>query len=248
MRTIYIYDGTFEGLLTAVFEAFFHHSDPMDIVKASNYQEDLLSLPVDIITDPKKSDRVAAGISSKLGNTVLENCYYTYLSELPGCGKMVYEYVKLGFSVGRNLNRYLTDDRVKKVLDAVRIVQVETHRLQGLLRFSLVASDTYFAAIEPLYNILELLAPHFAKRLSDQKWIIYDAGRKLAALYDLKDWQLHSGMELQHLAEGVGPDSAFKDLWRLYYRSISVEGRENPRLQKSFMPVRYWKYLTERQL
>jgi probable DNA metabolism protein len=37
----------------------------------------------------------------------------------------------------------------------------------------------------------------------------------------------------------------WEELWRTYHRSITIENRKNPELQKRFMPTRYWKYLTE---
>ena len=41
------------------------------------------------------------------------------------------------------------------------------------------------------------------------------------------------------------PAGEWEDLWRLYHKTINNESRNNPDLQKQFMPKRYWKYLTE---
>ena len=41
------------------------------------------------------------------------------------------------------------------------------------------------------------------------------------------------------------PTDEWEDLWRLYHKTINNESRNNPDLQKQFMPKRYWKYLTE---
>lgn len=37
----------------------------------------------------------------------------------------------------------------------------------------------------------------------------------------------------------------FRDLWRVYYNTIEVPGRHNPKCRMSHMPKRYWKYMTE---
>ncbi|HNX60154.1 MAG TPA: DUF4130 domain-containing protein, partial [Spirochaetota bacterium] len=42
-------------------------------------------------------------------------------------------------------------------------------------------------------------------------------------------------------------EKEYRAMWRHYYREIAIPERTNPRCQKNFMPVRYWKYLTERQ-
>jgi probable DNA metabolism protein len=37
----------------------------------------------------------------------------------------------------------------------------------------------------------------------------------------------------------------WEDLWKHYHKTINNESRDNPKLQKQFMPKRYWKYLPE---
>lgn len=248
MRPAYLYDGSFEGLLTAVFEAYYRREVPGVVARAKGYQENMLQVPVHIATDRRKADRVSAAVRSKISPATLENSYFAYLSELPGCDMWIYEYLRLGFKLGGSLNRHLTDDRVSRVLEAAGKVTWEKHKMTGLLRFSLIGPDTYFAAIEPQYNIASLLAPHFANRYAGQKWIIYDAGRKLAAVYDTKRWIMESGVELNQYVGAGGTEALYQNLWRLYFRSISIKSRENLRLQRSFMPRRYWKYLPEKQL
>ena len=43
----------------------------------------------------------------------------------------------------------------------------------------------------------------------------------------------------------TGAVVSVEDLWRLYHRSINNESRNNPGLQRQFMPSRYRKYLNE---
>lgn len=53
--------------------------------------------------------------------------------------------------------------------------------------------------------------------------------------------------------ENVTPDSScfsrdeldWQKLWNVYFKSIEIRERSNPRLQRQHLPVRYWKYLTE---
>lgn len=39
----------------------------------------------------------------------------------------------------------------------------------------------------------------------------------------------------------------FQKLWKTYFKSVCIKERLNPRKQKQDMPVRYWKYITEKQ-
>ena len=40
---------------------------------------------------------------------------------------------------------------------------------------------------------------------------------------------------------------AYRRLWRSFYDTISIQGRENPRCRMTQMPKRYWGRMTEFQ-
>ena len=44
-----------------------------------------------------------------------------------------------------------------------------------------------------------------------------------------------------------GDEQLFQSLWKTYFKAICIKERLNPRKHKQDMPVRYWKYLTEKQ-
>ena len=94
--------------------------------------------------------------------------------------------------------------------------------------------------------VLQLLAGHFSTRLGNEKWIIHDLGRGKAAIYAPRLWRIADFS----LPEGIAPsrrEEAFRDLWKEYFHSIAVRSRENPRLQRQFMPKKYWKHLPEKE-
>jgi hypothetical protein len=39
----------------------------------------------------------------------------------------------------------------------------------------------------------------------------------------------------------------FRELWRLFYKTIEIKERHNPKCRMTHMPMRYWKYMTEFQ-
>lgn len=39
----------------------------------------------------------------------------------------------------------------------------------------------------------------------------------------------------------------YQEMWRTYFKAICIKERLNPRKHRKDMPVRYWKYLTEKQ-
>jgi len=40
----------------------------------------------------------------------------------------------------------------------------------------------------------------------------------------------------------------YQEMWRPYFKAICIKERLNPRKHRKDMPVRYWKYLTEKQI
>lgn len=242
---VYIYDGSFEGLLTCIYEAFFSKENPIDIVSESGLQHSFINTYKYISTDDIKSDKVYNAVRSKISRQALENAYYVFLSENIEAGRLVLEYLRLGFKVKDKIDNYLANDSVLKVNKISQRVGFEKHRMMGFVRFSHLDGDLYYAPIEPDNNITVLLAPHFAERLADQNWIIHDVRRQIAAVYNKKSWILVNA------PENFNPriskeEEEYRKLWKEFFHSIAIEERYNPMLQRNLMPKRYWKYITEK--
>jgi probable DNA metabolism protein len=241
----YIYDGSFEGLLTSIYDSFYRREYPDKIVSDDNFQPNLLIEAVHIKTDSEKASKVYNSIKNKISSSALENIFYVFLSEVENNEKIIYNYLRLGWKLENKIDLYLSDDRVLTVHKIVRRVKNERHRMLGLIRFRYLDKNTYYAPIEPQYNIIGLVAPHFTKRLSDQNWIIHDVNRKIAAVYDKREWYI-TDFKLNRELKYSDEEIFFQDLWKQYFNSIAIKNRINPRLQKRNMPMKYWKYLIEK--
>lgn len=241
----YVYDGSFEGLLTAIHEAYYRNEKPDKILSGLGFQENLLDRSVHIATDTEKAKKVYEAIRQKISPYALDNVFYVFLSELEGAGTWIYNYLRLGWKVGREVDLRLADDRVLIVHDISRKVRCERHRMLGLLRFELFEGGIYYASMEPDYNIAALLAPHFAKRLADQNWVIHDVRRNIAAVFNRTRWAVVEAAPTMQFMRDRN-ETEYQKLWRQYFKSIAISSRINPRLQRRFMPVRYWRHLVEK--
>jgi probable DNA metabolism protein len=134
------------------------------------------------------------------------------------------------------------DPNVLTVLEAAYKVEHEIHRLLGLLRFCPDADGVYIAHCEPDHFVLPSFGPHFKERFGATPWAIIDEKRHLC-LY-CRDG---GTIALCNTKGDSAPlhDGEWGDLWRHYHKTINNESRNNPGLQRQFMPKRYWKYLTE---
>ncbi|HHV30444.1 TIGR03915 family putative DNA repair protein [Acetivibrio mesophilus] len=242
----YYYDGTFDGLLTSVYESYYGIEPPDKILRCKNLQQSILDKDIDIVTDSEKASKVYEAIHKKISYDALRNVYHAYLSELDEIDTYIYQYLRFGFKKGKSVDLYLTSEEVLKVHSAAKKVRTESHLMLGLLRFRKLNGGLYYAPYSPVYNITALISDHFVRRLSDQFWIIHDTKRNLAAVYNMVECVLTDlPEELQH--QSLNTDDCFEDLWKKYFDSICIKDRINPKLQKRNMPARYWKYLVEKQ-
>jgi probable DNA metabolism protein len=143
------------------------------------------------------------------------------------------------------------DPDVRAVLDAAYKVWHEIDRLRGLLRFCPDESGVYIARCAPDHFVLPALGPHFRERFGETPWAVIDEKRRLCLscagggepeLFCTGDGCLIAG---NSMAGGEQRHGEWEDLWRHYHKIINNESRNNPDLQRRFMPKRYWKYLTE---
>jgi probable DNA metabolism protein len=245
MYNIYVYDDSFEGLMTAVYEAYYSDIKPDKIITFSEYQPQLADNKKVLATDFEKSDKVITAIKNKISCAALQRIFYVYLSSIPDADTLLYNYIKLGFKLGNKVDLHLHNDIVLNTHKIERKVTSETHYMLGFIRFQEIQPNLYYSPIEPDHNIISLLAPHFSGRLSSENWIIHDVKRELAVVYNLKEWIVTSLKKDQLPKENYTSDNFYELLWKEYFNTVAIKDRINPKLQSRMMPKRYWKHLTE---
>ncbi len=242
----YIYDGSFDGLLTAIHTAFYSDIKPSHIVRKEDFVENFLIEKISIETDSKKAKDVYRAIEKKISPQSLKKIFYAYLSERTDSAMIILRYLQLGFKLGSEVDLNLANEDVLNIEKLSRLVGKERHRVSGILRFKNIKKDMLYAQIEPDHNIIALLAPHFQARLRNENFIIHDTKREIGVFYNKKEWIV---MDIEKPNPSLVKESEeiYEDLWKTYFKSISIEGKTNPKLQKRNMPMRYWKYLTEKK-
>ena len=143
------------------------------------------------------------------------------------------------------------DFDVQTAREAAYKVWHEIHRLMGLLRFCPDEKGVYIAQCEPDHFILPALGPHFMERFGETPWAIIDNKRRL--ILGCETGQTGASGRTLVLSTNTentfsfekGQGGEWENLWKHYHKTINNESRNNPDLQKRFMPTRYWKYLTE---
>ncbi|MCL2282058.1 MAG: TIGR03915 family putative DNA repair protein [Fibromonadales bacterium] len=233
-------DLSFEAFLCAVFEAFRLKLPVSRIVAENLYTPQLFEDTHNITTNYESAERVYKGMQKIAGANIAFMVQAAYLSELPEMETALWEYVKGIFTNPENAQNTL-DPNTHTVFQTANKVKAESHNIKGFVRFQKAENDLMVAIIEPTYNVVNLLADHFAKRFPNMQWMIVDAKRERGIHYDCMDVY-----EISATAGEVPQISdEFAALWKGYYKSATIKERKNPRLQRRCLPVKYWKRLTE---
>jgi len=253
---IYVFDGTLEGLLTAIFEFYERKPGNIRLVSQSRFEPVLLDEVLEVISDEAKAKRVWDGLKKKISSDWQQRFYKTFLSESDESFKHLFDFACYIFDNPKGGETNYGHPSVIALSKMERSVSRERHRMKAFIRFQETADGIFYAPVEPDYNVLPLIAGFFKNRYADQRWIIYDIKRKYGLYYDLEkveEIRLEYAPEMKNdstfLSEDVVSDKEklYGLLWNDYFKSTNIPARKNMKLHIQHVPKRYWKYLTEKQ-
>jgi len=243
MNNVYLYDNSFESLLRLISKLILLKNNPDNIKNKITYEPNLLDNIIDLeLKDISELDIFVNNFSLEIIHTI----YYVYLSENENKELIIYYFLKnaLKYHNGIYLHRNLKC--VNMAINISNYVGREAHKLKGFLRFKLLKNNFYYAEINPTNNVIEILANHFKKRLKDEYWLIKDKLRNIYALYDRKGIYYLSDKEIVNLnLELDSEEEKFEDLWKNFFETIAIKERQNLKVQRNFMPKKYWNYILE---
>jgi probable DNA metabolism protein len=255
--TVYVFDGTMDGLLTAVFDAFNLHQQPEMLLTEGDVLPLFCDYTYQVAVDEEKARRVWVGLEKRLQREAMKLISVSWLSELKELNQPLFQYICKVFRQG-DIAKNFSDPDVLTVTNIARRVLHEQLRMKQFIRFQKAKDGTYLAVVSPDHNVLPLITDHFQDRFNDQPWLIYDAKRHYGYYYDGRADAIRITFENESavpfdlangkLSEDVisSDDQLLQDLWRTYFKAICIKERMNPRKQLSDMPRRYWKYMTEK--
>ncbi len=253
---VFIYDHTFDGILSCIFYAYEHKTFP-DIILSETAQRPLFADKLyHIETEEKKSRRVWTALEGKLSKSAQNMALLVWLSDLPETEMVLFRYFRKIIDHQKGFEMNFGDSDVIRIKEIARKVNGEAEKIRQFVRFQKTKDGIFFAPISSRYNVLGLVAPHFRSRYPNQSWILYDTERNFGLYYDTHDLQeitfsledlksfKSKKLESEKLSE---TEIYYQNLWKEYFETIAIKERFNPKLQRQHMPKRFWKYLTEMQ-
>ncbi|WP_446898627.1 TIGR03915 family putative DNA repair protein [Clostridium sp. LBM24168] len=239
---IYEYDGSFEGLMCCVFESYYRKEIPLDIIQRFKAQTTFLP-SIKIVTDPIKSGRVIKSIPEKIGGQVLNFIKCAFLSCISQKELYILLFLRKGYYYGPKIMTLLADEVVNKLFKAVEYLKNESHLIEGFLRFS-IFNNGLAAQIEPVNYVLPIIGRHFCSRYPEEYFLIYDKNHDMVLIHSCCEYSIISA-ENFIMPDADEEEIHFRKLWKLFYNTIGIEERKNPKCRMNNMPKRYWKYMTE---
>lgn len=268
LELAYTYDGTLEGLLSCIFEAYANHDLPLDIVPEANIQPRLGQIVRHIPTDVQHAQRVKNGICKNAGYEAFRIIKRASLCDNEDKGMAIYRFVQYimqkngkschgcvkngtcdGICTKRGQGGVMSDPTHPVVNPVYRMANFagnEEERMRQFARFQHLENGVWFARVNPAANVIPMVMPWFSQRFNTQPFIVYDEVHHVAGVYEGKTWYLVQTTEM-NIPGPAAEDQLMQRAWRQFYKTVAVESRYNPELRRHFMPVRFWKNLTEMQ-
>jgi probable DNA metabolism protein len=249
------YDGSYAGLLSAVFEVFRLKLVNAELVTELNYRPGLFAEALLVTTDPTHAGRVHTGIGRYGGKPAQDLARRCFLSEAEDRERILLRYIKRLVAREVKPEEDLLDPLMLRLSQLNKQMGREIHRMHAFVRFQVTPDDMYAALIEPDFDVLPLLESHFVERYPAQDWLIYDTRRRYGLLWD----QTRERSEFITLTEGSTPlgthlspeqlgtvEPKYQQLWKAYFQAVDIPERRNMKLHIQHVPRRYWKYLVEK--
>lgn len=253
MREV-IYDGSFDGLLTAVFEIYALKLEAAKLVVGPRKSASIFEEPLVVTPNEEKSQRVQKIIRQYLGDSGLKSLWKATLTEDPEVGNLVYQAIRYMLIKQTNVLADFGHPAVLGLQQLLKKISRESHRMTAFVRFELGSDDIYYAQIEPDFDVLPVIAKHFQSRYADQKWLIYDLKSQYGIFYNLQEvYPITLTKGPQENLPVVGEislnpsEKQFQELWKQYFKSTNIASRKNTKLHLQHVPKRYWKLLTEKK-
>ncbi|CAM3846852.1 TIGR03915 family putative DNA repair protein [Arcobacter cloacae] len=239
---ILVYDGSFEGFLSLVYEVYYKKLKPIKINKTLPNEmifEEILELK----TSKDNAIKVLNAIKTKFPKELIQRILNIFMCDSKEFELYLLEYIIIGFKETKQLYN-INNSCVFYLNSLEKELFRNVHKLTGFIRFEELEDGTLYAKVESKFNVLYFLGKHFLKRFNNQNFIIHDLNRKLAFV------KIENDFSVQEVAFFDEPnyssnEQKFQKLWKSFFSGVTIKERINPKLQTQMVPLLYRTYMSE---
>lgn len=239
---ILVYDGTFEGFLSLVYEVYYKKLKPIKIYKTLP-NEMIFEEILEINTSKDNAIKVLTAIKTKFPKELIQRILNIFMCDSKEFELYLLEYIIIGFKETKQLYN-INNSCVFYLNSLEKELFRNVHKLTGFVRFEELEDGTLYAKVESKFNVVYFLGKHFLKRFNNQNFIIHDLNRKLAFV------KIQNDFSVQEVAFFDEPnyssnEQKFQKLWKSFFSGVTIKERINPKLQTQMVPLLYRTYMSE---
>lgn len=191
----YLYDGSLEGILCAIYDSYKRHEAVRDVYTLTNAQPRIGQIFHEVKTNIETATRVRQRLIDICGYDTYAAIRTASLSEDSNKGSACLSFARFALGLNRrrwkdatakriNPTRAIASPEARPLLELERYVMNERHYMQQFLRFEELEGDVWVATCHPKASVVPLLMDYFVARFNTQSFIIYDARHQLAGVYE----------------------------------------------------------------
>ena len=176
--TVFRYDGSFPGFLTAAALALASQTDSAEIGRAGADAQQLFIRECSVETDSEQAQDIWGALAGS-GPGLQRLVYFAFLSGKPGVENVLLAYLRIKHANGPATagQEEAAAALLKRIAGLARRVGDEKIRLEGALRFVSGSREVPVCEISPEYDVLPLLTRHCRLQFGAQPWMLFDRNR-----------------------------------------------------------------------
>jgi probable DNA metabolism protein len=141
--SVFFYDKTFEGLLSAVFDAYSYGIFPEKLLMTGDIVPMFTDKSHSVVTESEHTKRVWNALLGKSGENVCNMLVYVWLSEIEGSDALLFRYICKIFDSAKKNEYNFGDSDVLEVSRIARKVAHEALYIKQFVRFQKTADNIF---------------------------------------------------------------------------------------------------------
>jgi probable DNA metabolism protein len=179
---ILLYDGSFNGFLSCVYQSFEQSYEVSDLRSCREGQKSLFADMSMVETEIYKAKRVLDAIERQHYQAV-KKIYFAFLSERKGIELLLYRYICTLFRLPTPGAGEHSPTLPTKIEALAALVASEKGQMEKRVSFSQEYGQLATATISPRHDVLPLLTRYLRTRNADRDWLLYDSKRHYGFYY-----------------------------------------------------------------
>ena len=239
---ILVYDGSFEGFLSLIYEVYYQKLKPKNIYKTLP-NEMIFEEIKEIETIEENSKKVLDSMKKIFPKDIVCKILNIFMCDTKEFEMALLEYIILGFKDTKQLFN-INNSSIFYLETLEKELFRHVHKMTGFIRFEELEDGTLYAKIQTKFNVAYFLGKHFLKRFNNQNFIIHDIEREIAFV------KIENNISIENIASFDTPtysenEAKFQKLWSSFFNSVSIKERTNLKLQQNQVPLIYRTYMNE---